>query len=314
MPFTISLVILIFLLKEIDPQTWADSIYDINLWVIIIPFLIYPLIKIINTLRYSTLFKINNFLKVFSILNYCNLILNIIPFRLGEYSYVVQLNSNFHIPKVQGLNILVLIRIADYLVIYLLFIISSLYIGYNAKNELIGTISIFFASSLIIITIFILVLYFILKSQLLSRSKISQLDIIEVYLKKGISGISEITKEQLVKGFVLTIIYWLLRLIMGYIVLNLLGINLGVFDVIFISLTIQLVGMLPINTFAGFGTFEATGTILLNQYGFNTSDATTAFLKFHILTLIPMIFYGIGCWIILRLKYQSTSYSSKLFN
>jgi uncharacterized protein (TIRG00374 family) len=314
-PFIISSSILVLLLKKIDLQTWIASIYDTNLWAIAIPFLIYPFIKILNTLRYSTLFKLKNFLQVFATLSYCNLVLNIIPFRLGEYSYISQLYINFHIPKYQTLNRLILIRMMDYLVIYFLFIISSLYVGYNAKGEIISAISILFSISLIIFAIFSFILHMLLKNKFLSRSRIVYFSKIEIYLDKLINGMSEISNGQLVNGFFLTIIYWLLRLTMGYIILNLLNIDLDILDVIFISLTVQLVGMLPINTFAGFGTFEAAGVILLNQYGFSTLEAAAAFLKFHILTLMPMIFYGIGCWMIIQLKYRHRySYSSKLLN
>ena len=122
-PIILSVIILYFLYRVINPQDLLSSFKTINIKLILIAIAFFFFIKLINTFRYGNVYKIKPSSKLYSLLCYSNMMLSIIPFRLGELSYIHGFKKHFNKPYEESTQKLVLIRFADYLVVYLLLLI-----------------------------------------------------------------------------------------------------------------------------------------------------------------------------------------------
>ena len=257
---------------------------------IIIPFIFYFFIKLINTVRYSNVYKIPNKPKLFWILCYSNLMLSLIPFRLGEFSYISNFKREFNKTYKEAAQKLILIRFIDYVAIYILLLISSIYVSTQIKDGLIGIISLFFVISLIIFFGFVYIVGFT-KSNFGIKSK--KLNKIILVIKEGFREMLKISKLDFFKLFFLTFMYWGIRLVMGYLILILLGIKISFYSAVFISLLLLLLGLFPIQTYMNFGTFEAGWVYFLINLGYEYSQILPMILIYHITLMIPPIIYGI---------------------
>ncbi len=304
LPFALSILILFFLLRSIELEDFRRTLNKVQPWILLFVIIFYIFIKLANTLRFSFLYKIKQKGLLFLILNYCNLILNIFPFRLGEISYVSEINKHLQVEKLKGLNKLIIIRFFDYITLYILFLISSLYVSNSNAPEFVNAISIFFFISLVLFAIFVFSLKRINKLKVWQNKRIFLLSKINDYLTRALDELNKITKVDLILCLITSLIYWTLRLFMGYIVFNSLGISLDLFSIFFITLTIQLIGLIPINTFANFGIFEFTGALLLSKYGYDYDYCITVFLSLHIITFIPVITNGIISLVLMKIFFS----------
>jgi uncharacterized protein (TIRG00374 family) len=268
---------------------------DISAKSFLIALSFFLIIKLINTVRYSFIYSVNPSIKVFSILTWSNMMLSILPFRAGEAFYVTNFKKHFNIDAKKGSSNLLLIRLADYLVVYILVLIASLYVSTKVKGNLIGIISIAFFISLIIIYF---ISIFILRKDV-SKIKYSKVSKIFSVLKEVLKSHNK-NKKEFILLTLISSLYWIARLVMGYLLLTSIGINLPFSIVVFFSLITLLIGLLPIKTFGDFGLFEGGWTLLLASVGFKPEDILSKLLSYHLILFIVPIIYGIIGFLILR--------------
>jgi uncharacterized protein (TIRG00374 family) len=99
-----------------------------------------------------------------------------------------------------------------------------------------------------------------------------------------------------------TLIYWLLRIVMGYIILYSLGLKVGFIPIIFINGITILISLIPIQTIAGFGIFEFSWGYLLSQMGYVYDSILPIILVLHIIIFLTTALYGLIGFFILLLK------------
>src|SRR3989344_8760497 len=125
-PFIIFLIILFFLYKSTKNGDLINSLKAINIKIIFMVIVIFFIIKIVNTFRYAKLYNLQPSLKLFVLLCYSNMMLSLIPYRLGELSYVHGFKKYFNKDYSEATRKLITLRIIDYLFVYILLLISSL--------------------------------------------------------------------------------------------------------------------------------------------------------------------------------------------
>jgi len=301
--------ILFFLFRKIN----YDLIYlfkGLSISLLIVSLFLFFIIKVINTIRYSSVYSIAPSIKLFSLLSFSNLMLSIIPFRAGEFSYIKGLKKYFGISYSKSSIGLIGIRVIDYIIVYILFIFSSFFIGISNQNNLIGKISIFFTLSLISCLILVLVLIKI-------KSKIKNKKLMKIFnfFKEGIISFKKTPIKKFFIIFCTSISYWLLRIYLTYVIFIFLNIDLSFIKIIFVSLTLMLIGLFPIQTIGGFGIFEAGWTYFLILFGFTYEDILPKILIYHFLIFIPAIIFGIIGYMYLKLRINFiNSNSSEIFN
>ena len=162
---------------------------------------------------------------------------------------------------------------------------------YSNFSNIIKMISEFFVTSLILGLLGLLLIIRLGLSKRIKNVRVSKiLDIIEIEIKNN-SQIHLMRDSQI---FFTSILYWFTRLLMGYFILNMLGINLSFFTISFISLAVFMLGLIPIQFFAGFGITEAGFLFFLLQFGFKYETTLMTVLMYHIYLLIPIVFFGLA--------------------
>jgi len=291
-------VISYFLFKRVDFPS-LNEILKSGYNALTFSFIAFFFIKLINTLRYSRLYEIESSIKLYSLLSYSNLMLSIVPFRIGELSYIHGLEKYFNKKYREGTSKLIFLRFIDYIVVCILFLLSSIHVYHTFGSGIIGLVSLFFIVSLILFLGFI---YLITLNKTSFRGRLRKVvNVIHI----GINNIRKMPKKILISVVLLSLIYWILRLVFGYIVLILLGINVSIFVVAFISFFLLLGGITPIRPILGFGLFEGGWTYFLVLMGYNYEKTLSLIFQYHLILLIPSIVFGIMgyCYMKLYKKY-----------
>jgi len=279
--------------------------------VIIISFFIYLLLKSVNTIRYSLIFGVAGFLKIINILFFSNLILDLVPFRLGEFSYLTLFKKYFKTSYSEGLKNLIFLRSFDYISICLIMIISFiLTLSENPKilNELnlILLISLFLLGATFIFIFLFKLNYFLNLKCFKGKFKI---------INKLTSILFEINFiNNKFKILILTLIYWITRFLLGIYLFKVVGLELPLFSLLFLSTLMMLVSLIPLRTFAGFGVFEGTWATGLVLFGVNNKNILNQVLGAHILSIVVIIFFGLIGFIFLNILTQNKfghTYSKK---
>lgn len=290
-PYVLAIVLLYFVWRIFSEQGISLSLKYISAEMVLVSFLFYGLlIKPINTLRYSYFFNIKEKIKLYSIMNFSNLMLNILPFRSGELTYIHYLKK-LGVAQEKSIPGLLTIRFFDYIALAIFFFISIIFVGTKLIPQ--ENIIILLVLAIPITLILALLLLFTLIKK---GSKLHKI------FFTGIAEIKSYSKNKLLFLFSLTFIYWFSRLLFGYVLLLILGININFLVVVFISSLIVLIGLIPIQIFANFGVFEF-GWIYLLSYlsvGFSESVLFNKILTLHLLPLIPTIILGIIGYSFLR--------------
>ncbi len=308
-PYLISIILLIVIFNFIG-NIDLYLLKEISLVLILISFSFYFIVKIINTLRFSYVYKELNFKELLPSLLTSNFLLSLFPFRAGELSYLVYLKRVFHNDNLSNIKNLLLVRFADLISILIIFVISALLIYRDINNNL----SIMLIVYLSYLLIFLIILIFIFKRKIskvfitiIKRNKFNS-SIIRKICDNLINLSVSFSKESYSRLFVIimiSLIYWIIRYIFGYVVLSILGIKLTFFTILFITSITMFIGLIPIQTFAGFGIHEISWTYLLVLFGVPSVTALTTSLVFHLIILIPVFILGIISWIYLIFRHNN---------
>jgi len=296
-----SLLILYFLIKILGNINIEQINYFLEIKIILISAVIYLMVKILNTFRYNLVFKTKGFVKTFFILFYCNFILSLIPFRMGEVSYVASFKKYYGVDSKKGIANLMMLRLFDYFSICFLSVTTFL-LSFKNENLIFGdkvfTYPLY--AAIIILVILVFLLFFLRKGG-------AFLEKIRKYV-----DFSRIRKKEIFFVSLWSLFYWFLRFNLGIYLLNVVGINIGYFEIFFISTLMMIISLIPIQTFAGFGIFEGGWIGALVLFGVSKDGLLDKVTAVHILSLINVIIFGILSWIILHIPIQNKAHHTYL--
>ncbi|GEM_PF-1991976 len=297
-PLVFSAILIYFLASKLKEYNFIEQILKIRWWIVAVVLIMFGAIKLSNTFRYASLYKIKEKKKLFLVLSFCNSFLSLLPFRLGEVSYVKSFKDYFNISHWLVAKKLVLLRFFDLIVVYLLFFISSFYIGSTVKGDVVGCVSLLIFGGLLVGLLIFFIVFILKKNNLFTKNKYYQS--LANLVEKTRKELFRVDKKAITILFFYSLLYWFLRIFSGFLVLNFLGLELDFFLVAFVSLLLLLIGLFPIKTFADFGIFEGGWTYFLVLIGFNYQEVLPTIINFHILSLLPAVFYGLIGWMILK--------------
>ncbi len=242
------------------------------------------------------------FFDLFSIIGLHNMYNRILPFRTGEISYVYLLRKEEDLPATEGTATLLVARIFDYIMISLLFLLSAFFL----YNTLSGT----FKPLPLIISIFLFISFATLIYMTLLGDKAMR--VIELILNKLGFLKAKLTEKILAKGreiveslriissrktyfltFLASLALWVSMFYFLYIILNGMGIGIGILSVVIGSTLAILTNVLPVNSVAGFGTIEAGWTVGYMMLGYDKDVAISSAFLVHFFILFCALFYGL---------------------
>lgn len=298
---TISLVLFLFSRIQFDLSKIVETIGNISLPLVFVGFTFYLINYFLKTLRFKILLnediKISEMFKVVAI---HNMLLNIFPFRAGEVSYPYLLKKIKNISLGKGVSSLGMARLFDIIIISVLFFIAllgiqSLYIATFKITT--AVLVLLFLAALILITLrfysqkLVNFIKYTIKKTTLDRFRPIQL--IESKIEEIISGFNIIKSTRtIIFTLLLSVLIWLSLYSVNYMLIKAVGIELSIWEVLFVSTLFISVAMFPISV-AGLGTSEATWAVIMMSFGVASEKAISTGFTVHVLLLIYIILLGI---------------------
>lgn len=283
----ISIAIFIFLFKKISIADLTTAFRAVDLRFSFIAFSLYIAANIFRAWRFDLILgKQVGFKKFLNIVFLQNFFSMLLPFRIGELSYV-------HMVRKNGINIgrniasLLGARIFDLLGIITIFTIALLF-SYQGIPNSAGLF--LFAGSLMVLGIAFLIIFIFYSQKVVNFSeKILPRYFIEK-LKETAEGFLNFRKEKkLVKVAAQSFIIWILIFLSGFFLIKGTGIELGFWRSLFVYSLPSLVGFVPVFILGGLGFYEGSIIFGLALFGVNKEIAIAASLVLHVQELLFVI-------------------------
>jgi hypothetical protein len=237
--FTIlSVILFLFLLLQIDIESIFLFLSKISVLVWILILFLFFLSYFFKALRFKVLNSVS-FREIFTATIYHNFFLLIFPFRLGELMYIKKM-SDYGTRKLKSLSDILIVRIFDIFIISLVSIIIIFSFGIVESK----------ISLLIILTIFLLSIFFLFFSEYLITNFYKKIGFknspLVNKLKDFLNIFRNVKPKKKIKLLLLSLLVWIFAYLPWIVILR-LTVNLGIMEMIF-AISITLVStLIPIN-------------------------------------------------------------------
>jgi uncharacterized protein (TIRG00374 family) len=302
----ITAVLMWLLLSKVRVADVFSVLSKTNLTALGICLAFYLLMMLIRTWRFNLLLK-NKILtgKLFWITLFYNFVNNLVPFRIGEFSYVylVKKATKKFSP---GIASLLISRVFDFIALAFVFIIAL----YFSKFSLFSPYII--AGFVIALIVVAFILIYKIDTMLLPIQKFAK---VIAGTNKGLSknilgfsndlakAFSEIkSKKIMFETFLSSVAITLLSMIFTFYLVLSVGYYLPINVLIIATIASILTTILPIYGLGGFGTVEAAWVIVLTYFGYATETAVVLSFSVHIIQLVFSALLGLAGWLGLKWK------------
>lgn len=294
--FIISVVLIYFLLGFVNPNDILNTLQNLPLQYLILCFVLYVLIILMRTIRFNYILETKlKFSQLFNIISIHNLLTNVIPMRLGDFSYVYFMRKKgVHISK--GLSQLLIVRVYDVFAISLLFIISTFFVkdAPSIVNYYVKIIVLFLTSLLLG---FLLFLKFDKKLiRLLKKINPIKLDLVDKFFLTVEDLIKNFKKSWKIKTalmlFIQSLFVWILNFLLTFYLIQGFGLSFTVWEVSLIFTFLIILIMLPISSFSGFGVWEGGLTGAFTAFGISLESAVAASFAYHLILILFFLIIG----------------------
>lgn len=233
------------------------------------------------------------------------LFIQLIPFRLGELSFIYLIGKTKKVTNTDALVVLGSARMFDIIVVSIFFVFSFFFL----KKIPFPFSSPWLYLPILIILFLIITLFFFLKqslsyihrylynsSHLLILRLIEKLENILLFLQTFQH------KKALIKIFILSLFIWTTYYSMLFILYRSMNVSLPIETFIFIISAANLFAIIPIQGIAGFGNVEFSVAFLLALFGIEKIYALKTAFIVHVISLVGILslgIFGIFLWIYL---------------
>jgi hypothetical protein len=305
--FLLGLALLAWLLTQVDfPALWRQVSGTSPAY-----FLLGGLLYLVKTaLRALRIQRINRrsqptLLAMLRLVLAVSLATQILPLKLGEFTYVYLLNRDRRASLSAGLSSLLIVRLLDLLAIGLLFILVSLVLGLSASTEL----SRYFTAVLVFIA---LLAAAILSLLIVSRCGEKLLDSffalpwlpqmpLLVRIHAGLTALfnelARYTNAEILEWMFISLMEWFVNYYAFHILLQGIGLAPTFYTTVITVTFAALTSVLPFNSFGSFGTLEAGWAAGMILMGYPRQVAISSGFAAHLLTMAYMILLGGLSWL-----------------
>jgi uncharacterized membrane protein YbhN (UPF0104 family) len=280
------------------------------------------LIFLTDTVRYRILLfdgEQKSLKKLFSVITGGNLLLNLLPFRSGELSYIFFMNRALNVSKTQCTLVVAIMRTFDMIALLILFSFAL----FNTENLPDPLHNQFLKGASLILLLVSLTILFLIMAQYHALKKL-----VESFLLKFLKGsVREKISTALTTGYhytknygnrytllfvgTLSLLYWLLRYLLGFFLVRTLGISIGIWEMFLISSLLMFSVLIPIQGIGDLGVFEAKWTFLFMLFGVGKEVAITSGLAFHMVLFSITVLFGIYGLFQMSTRYKSGDQGNK---
>lgn len=286
----VSLALVILLLLQLSFQDVLSTLTVAKPMYILGGFVLTCMGYLTRALRFYILLGKVSFKDLINVTCAHNFANTIMPARTGELSYIY-LTKKFGVSTSTSMATLMVARSLDFIFVSLFLIISALSIE-RLPSPIAGLIWLI-AGGMLLVTVFLIgILYFgepivgFLKNL---RKKI-KIGLLGYLLRKVIETMEAVkilrSKRIMLASGISSGIMWFFLISSLYFCLTAFNVGLIFREIVLISCILILLPILPFYGVAGFGTTEATATVLLMSFGVGKSHAIVASFGAHIICLI----------------------------
>ncbi len=300
------IILISWLLSQIDISSASDIIRGVPVPLLIIGFFCYVAGFYLRAQRFRLLLPPDKSIKhLFPIVLVHYTALNIIPARLGEFSYVYLLKQVNNISTGCSLSSLIMARVFDQIVISLLFLISSFFVDFS--SQWLKTLK--FCVGGFLIAIFVMLMFILaykercvqLLEKGLIRLKLHSYKITQrvmQILKETVMAFKNIeVKGNAIKILLLSGLIWMSIFTLNFCLLLAFEVKLSYIEVVLASSFIISLSVIPFQALSGLGIHEATWTFVAVALGVPKNIAIVSAFGTHILSTIYLFLFGLyGLW------------------
>jgi len=274
--------ILFFLLKNIKLEDIKEIFSRLNIFYLVIGFLLYIIIYLMRAKRFSFLLKNKiPFQKIFIITCIHNFFNMILPARIGEISYSIMLKKD-SIRITDSLSHLVIARIYDLFGLFFLFFIALFFFlpDHFKILPLLG---------LLLIIVLFFVLNILLKKVINFLNKIKSKNnfIIKVklFLSNLLNNINILNKNEKTWLIINSLLINFLMFLFGYVIILGMSFNISIWACFVGGFLAFLTTILPIQGFFNIGTMELGWVFGYVAVGLSSKDATSSGIIYHLINI-----------------------------
>ena len=307
----ITVVLLFFLIRNIKWSDFSDLIGRISILSLLGAFLSYLMLNVFRAIRFRILLdKGDTPLRILiPITLYHNFLVRLLPFKLGEISYIVLLRSRLNYSMEEGVSSLFGARILELLIIVVVFAMGILLSGEQFATQrdklmvivavvFIGSVfGLYFAGTLIRI---ILTVFNNIWKRMTSR-KIAIIGAIESKLQEVAVEFDRIRNPRLfISALFISTFTYTTSFLTNYILLRAVGLEVEIPVVITIISIGMFASAFPFSV-SGFGVIELSWMVGLTQFaGYAESEATSIGFMLHGFQVIAASVYGLVGYILIH--------------
>ena len=292
----ISSLLVLLLLSQLNFQDVLSTLTVAKPMYVLAGFVLFSLGYLARTLRFYILLRKVSFKDLFNVVCAHNFANAIMPVRTGELSYIY-LIKKFDINTGTGIATLIVARTLDFISIFLFLIISIL--SLERLPYLIGEVIWIIAGGMLLITVFLIGAMYSgepVVGFLKNLTKKMRIGFLEYSLRKAVETMEAVkilrSKRTMLTSGISSFIIWFFLISSTYFFLIAFNVGLTFREAILIASLVNLVPILPFYGVGGFGTVEATFTILMMSFGVEKSHAIIASFGAHIVGLIYVTVLG----------------------
>ncbi|MEK6968456.1 MAG: lysylphosphatidylglycerol synthase transmembrane domain-containing protein [Nanoarchaeota archaeon] len=308
----LSLFLSIFLFSKTDVYAILNTLRTVNFSLLFVAVVFYVATLMARTFRFRVL--LNKRVSLFDlglIVSTYNLLSNILPFKVGELSYIFLTKQYLHIKT--GIRIIswFLSRILDVAALCLLYIVSIL---------LLPTMTDIPSYGLLIVVVLFLCIFFSIIVASLCRSwahnflnnfhrRFISIRIISYFTHKILDSIDSFPGREksslIAKAFLISIILWIVSTLSTFFIFSSLGLTLGFSDTLFIVVSLAIVSLIPVQGVGNIGVYEGGVSVALIALGISTSQAIVYAFSLHVIQLLFTLVTGVVSGTFLLLKHHA---------
>ena len=271
--------------------------------------LIFTMANVLRTIRMSyILFSKPLDLRIFAILMFNNMIAFIVPFRLGEFSFIYLSKKKLKLKVSNALSTLFVVRFFDFHITTLL-LCAALVLIFFSNQAYISASVVLLLFLVMAIGLFVFSLpgtwnlIYRLLIKLVQRSSpggkfyasVVRIESLVIAIRENVSDALASKKKYFL--FSVSLLIHLLGTVMYYIMMQSMGIDIG-FQFVFISIALANIAAIFPLAIAGYGTIESGMLTGFLMSGLSYDGSFSLSLILHTLLLMYLIISGLIGWII----------------
>lgn len=238
--------------------------------------------------------------KLFNIVCVHDFLLNVLPLRTGEFSYLYLMKRNSQMPVAEGLSSLIISRSFDFLIIFLLFLISMPLV-LEGKIKFFGQISLYFSIFLVLLIAAIFSILFFRNAFYRLARKIFKKTFIQRKIGEFLASMQILKSAKIILfSTIASLLIWLSAFFAFFFIVQSVGFNLNFLEIIFVFSLPLLLSVLFVQGIAGLGTLEGSWAAGFAVLGIAKGTAIASSFMIHAVILFFLIILAIFGFVNLR--------------